>query len=317
MHETSDNGLEAPAAISRMAGRSGQGQTRPGQVSGILRLMRPHQWVKNAFVAAPLFFTPAALSPVNLALVLAGMMAFSLVASAVYILNDYVDQEADRSHPVKCRRPLASGEVANGTALGLFTALLGLGLVVSYALSPLFGALALTYFIINIGYSFGLKHVSIIDVLLITLGFTLRVYAGAVLIQVPPSVWIIVCTGLVALFIALAKRRDDLVLSLGGEHRRSLGGYSKPFLDTAVAIVLSALLISYIIYTTDRDVRIRLGTEHLFLTIPFVLAGIMRYLQIVLVEERSGAPTTLVLSDRFLITAIALWAVSFSILIHW
>lgn len=315
MRDNSDNAIPVDAPLAAARGGSAVSALLD-RTPGILRLMRPHQWVKNAFVAAPLFFTPAALSAGNAGLVLLGMLAFSLVASAVYVLNDYVDQEADRQHPVKRTRPLASGEVSNGAAIVLFVVVLCTGLAMSYALAPAFGILALCYFLINIGYSFGLKHVSIVDVLLITLGFTLRIYAGAVLIQVEPSVWIVICAGLVALFLALAKRRDDLVRSLGGDHRRSLEGYSKPFLDTAVSIVLAALLISYIIYTTDSEVQHRLGTDRLFLTIPFVVAGIMRYLQIVLVEERSGSPTKLVLTDRFLIAAMAVWAASFSLLIH-
>jgi len=281
-----------------------------------LRLLRPHQWVKNAFVAAPLFLTPATITLGRVWTVLLGVLAFSLLASAVYVLNDYMDRDADRLHPAKCKRPIASGEVTGRGALFLLFAALAGGLGLSFALSPVFGAIAVGYFVMNIGYSLGLKHVSIIDVMIITMGFMLRVYAGAALIKVQPSVWIVVCTGMVAMFLALAKRRDDLTKSLGGGHRRSLEGYSLPFLDASISIVLAALLISYTIFTTDPAVVDQLGHPRLYLTIPFVLAGILRYLQIALVEERSGTPTAIVLTDRFLIAAMGLWAVSFALLVH-
>lgn len=295
---------------------SGAALVRPRSAEPLLRLTRPHQWVKNLFVAAPLFFTPSAVSTESVLLVLAGIACFCLLAGAVYVLNDYADREADRMHPVKRDRPIASGAVAPATALVFLGGLLAVGTVASFALSTAFGALAALYFVQNLAYSLGLKNHSIVDVLVISLGFVLRVYAGAVLIGVTPSAWIIVCAGLVALFLALAKRRDDLVRSLGDGHRKSLNGYTKPFLDTAVSIVLGALLVSYVIYTTDAEVMGRLGNQSLFLTIPFVVAGIFRYLQIVLVEERSGSPTRIVLSDRFMIGSLLLWALSFVLLIH-
>jgi decaprenyl-phosphate phosphoribosyltransferase len=281
-----------------------------------LRLLRPHQWVKNGFVAAPLFFTPWALSAENIALVFAGVCVFSLIASAAYILNDCVDYIADRQHPLKRTRPIASGEISRPSAMVLLGALLAAGLTIAFLLSFSFGALAVIYFAVNVAYSSWLKNISILDVMTITFGFVLRVMAGATLIQVQPSVWIIICTGLVALFLALAKRRDDLAQALGPSHRAALAGYTKQFLDTSIAIVLGALIIAYIMYTTDEEVMRRLKAEELYLTVPFVLAGVLRYLQISLVEERSGAPTLVVLTDRFLAACILLWAASFGLLIY-
>jgi decaprenyl-phosphate phosphoribosyltransferase len=282
----------------------------------ILTLMRPHQWVKNAFVAAPLFFTPQALSWDSVGLVLVGIASFCLVASAVYILNDYVDCEADKLHPKKCRRPIASGQVTPAAALATFSVLLALGLTTAFSLDAAFGAAAALYFVVNVAYCLALKHVSIVDVMTITFGFVLRVVAGATLIGANISVWIIMCTGLIALFLALAKRRDDLAKSLDGTHRPALDGYTKPFLDSVISVVLGALLIAYMMYTTDEEVAARLDTEQLYVTVPFVLAGILRYLQIALVEERSGAPTVVVLSDGFLIGCMALWLAVFSYLIY-
>lgn len=285
-------------------------------VPAIVELMRPQQWVKNAFLAAPLFFTPAALEWSAVWQTASGIASFCALSSAVYVLNDYVDREADRGHPTKCRRPLASGRVGAGVALVLGALLLVYGLGVAAALSTSFALICLAYLAINLGYSFGLKHVSILDVMLIAFGFVLRVEAGAVLIDVQPSAWIIICTGLLALFLALAKRRDDLVRALGAEHRRSLDGYTKPFLDVSLAIVLGALLVSYLVYTTDTEVMARLGTDKLFYTAPFVIAGVLRYLQITLVEQRSGSPTAVVLTDRFLIGAVLGWVATFALLIH-
>jgi decaprenyl-phosphate phosphoribosyltransferase len=175
---------------------------------------------------------------------------------------------------------------------------------------------AAIYFSINLLYSFRLKHVAILDVLIVAAGFVLRVDAGAAAIQVEPTVWIVVCTGLLALFLALAKRRDDLAKDLSEEHRPSLAGYSRRFIDQALAMILGALLVSYLIYTTDQTVIARYGTDKLYLTAPFVIAGVLRYLQITVVEERSGSPTDIALTDRFLIATMFGWVVVFGLLIY-
>lgn len=281
-----------------------------------LALLRPHQWIKNLFVAAPLFFTPSELSAESVLRVLLGIACFCALSSAVYILNDYADREADRRHPEKCHRPLAAGTVSVKAAFSLMAALFVVGTSVAFMLSPTFALLALLYCGLNLGYSLGLKHFAIIDVMIIAFGFILRVEGGARLIDVVPSAWIVIATGLLALFLAIAKRRDDLVRSLGQDHRRSLDGYNKPFLDTALAVVLGALLVAYMVYTTDQAVMERLGTSKLFYTAPFVVAGILRYLQITLVEERSGSPTKIVLTDRFLIVTVLGWALVFGALIY-
>lgn len=314
MTSPSDERLDYSA--SRPLGRSYQTEPLLPAFLPIFKLMRPHQWVKNAFVAAPLFFTPHVLSVETVALILAGVAAFCLVSSSVYILNDYVDRDADRLHPKKCRRPIASGQVSPGTALAAFALILALGLTLAFTLDPTFGAVTALYFVVNVAYCFVLKNISLVDVLTITFGFVLRVVAGAALIQVDISVWILMCTGLIALFLALAKRRDDLAKALDGSHRPALDGYTKPFLDAVITVVLGALLVAYMMYATDQEVALRLQTEQVYLTVPFVLAGILRYLQIALVEERSGSPTVVVLSDGFLIACMAMWLLVFSSLIY-
>lgn len=283
---------------------------------GWLRLLRPHHWVKNGFVAAPLFFAPTAVTPRNVAAVALGMICFCALTSAVYILNDYFDRDNDRKHPTKCTRPLAAGTIGAPAALTLMVALLCFGLALAIALSAAFAVVCGVYVLINFLYSLWLKHVAIVDVLLISLGFVLRIEGGATLIDVEPSVWIIIMTGLLAVFLAFAKRRDDLVMKLDSSQRGSLGGYNKAFLDTSMATLLGALLVAYLIYTTDPAVMARLGTDKLFLTAPFVVAGLLRYLQLVLVEERSGSPTRLVLTDRFLVAVTVGWIAMFAVLLY-
>jgi 4-hydroxybenzoate polyprenyltransferase len=285
--------------------------------AALFRLVRPRQWVKNAFVAAPLFFTPAAWTKPQVLSAVLAIVVFCLLSSAVYVINDYADREADRLHPDKKTRPIASGEISPAFAL----AVAGLLVIIASVLAVRFlpkGAvtIAALYLAINLLYSFWLKHVALLDVLMVATGFVLRVDAGAAAIHIEPTVWIVVCTGLLALFLALAKRRDDLAKQLAEEHRPSLAGYNRRFIDQALSMVLGALLVSYLIYTTDQSVIARYGTDKLYLTAPFVIAGVLRYLQITLVEERSGSPTDIALTDRFLIATVLGWVAVFGLVIY-
>jgi len=293
-----------------------EGRAPPTGIAAVIRLLRPHQWLKNAFVAAPLFFTPEKLSAVAVERVGLGLIAFCAVSSAVYIFNDALDREADRAHPLKRLRPLAAGTVSLPAALAAMAGLLVAGLALALWLAPGFAAVVGLYLLVNAAYSLGLKHLSVVDVMAIALGFVLRVYAGGILIEVRPTVWIIACTMLLALFLALAKRRDDLVKGVGDEHRQSLGGYTLGFVDTSIGVVLSALLVSYLLYTAAPENIRRYHTDELYWTAPFVIAGILRYLQITLVEERSGSPTLVALTDRFLLITMAGWVVVFAWLIY-
>lgn len=282
-----------------------------------VRLLRPRQWVKNAFVVAPLFFTPAAWTKSPALSVLLTVLVFCLLSSAVYVINDYADREADRMHPEKKKRPIASGEISSSGAIGIAAVLLAVATAIAVLRLPqTVVIIAAIYFAINLLYSFWLKHVSLLDVLIVAAGFVLRVDAGAAAIDVEPTVWIVICTGLLALFLALAKRRDDLSKDLSESHRPSLAGYNRRFIDQALAMILGALLVSYLIYTTDQSVIARYGTDKLYLTAPFVIAGVLRYLQITVVEERSGSPTDIALTDRFLIISMLGWVVVFGLLIY-
>ncbi len=283
----------------------------------ILSLMRPHQWIKNAFVAAPLFFTPKAISWAAVVHVALGVACFSAMASAIYILNDWRDREVDRMHPVKRLRPLAAGTINVATSMAVALGLaLASGAVTLIVLPRGFAIVLAIYAVQNLAYTFWLKQIAILDVLSIAIGFVLRIYAGGELINVTPTVWIVACTLLLALFLAFAKRRDDLVLGVDDEHRLSLSGYNLPFIDASLAIVLAALVVSYLLYTTQPENMARLGSEKLFLTAPFVIAGVLRYLQVTLVEHRSGSPTRLALSDRFLLVTILGWLATFAWLIY-
>jgi len=282
----------------------------------LIRLARPKHWIKNAFVVAPLFFTPGAMNAANLQAVALAFVAFCLAASAIYVVNDWFDRAADRLHPEKRHRPIASGAVTGGAALILAVLLAAASVAAALTLPALFQKLLAFYVVLNLGYSAWLKHVSLLDVLIVAAGFVLRVEAGASAIGIVPSVWIVVCTGLLALFLALAKRRDDLTGALDAAHRKSLDGYNLRFVDTALGVVLGALLVSYVIYTTDANVIRRYGTDRLYMTVPFVVAGVLRYLQIALVEERAGSPTDLAIGDRFLLVCVLGWVAVFGYLIY-
>ncbi|MEQ9639297.1 MAG: decaprenyl-phosphate phosphoribosyltransferase [Alphaproteobacteria bacterium] len=290
--------------------------SQPSSLAALLWLLRPHQWVKNGFVLAPLAFTPSAVNLATVGAALAAVACFSAMASAIYVLNDFVDREADRAHPTKRKRPLAAGTVAVPAALATMAALVVAGLAGAWWLDPAFAVLLAVYATINVAYSLYLKRIAIVDVVIIALGFVLRVEGGAAVVDVDPSSWIVIMTGLVALFLALAKRRDDLAKQLGQGHRASLDGYTKPFLDAAISVILGALLVAYLIYTTDATVMARLGTDKLFYTAPFVVIGVLRYLQLTMVMEVSGSPTRVVLSDRFLILTIAGWVAAFAALLY-
>ncbi len=282
----------------------------------LLRLIRPRQWVKSSFVAAPLFFNTPLWSAQTLAQVALGMAAFCLMASAVYVLNDLVDREADKKHAIKRLRPLASGEISLTVAYAVMLVALMGSLATAMGLGGLFPVFLLSYGALQVLYCFWLKHHALIDVMTIALGFVVRVLAGAALIDVTPTSWILIMTMLLALFQGLAKRRDDLVHAMEVSHRRSLVGYNKSFLDVSISVVLGALLVAYLIFTTDAGVIERFGTENLFYTAPLVILGILRYLQITLVEERSGSPTEVVLRDKFMIFSIVGWVVSFLAVTH-
>ena len=284
----------------------------------VIKLMRPHQYIKNIFIFLPLFFAAKITNVELLINASIAFIAFSLTASAIYTLNDYHDIEEDREHPKKKSRPLASGAISKPQAI-IIMALLAIGgfmLMASVSLSGV-GILA-AYVIMNIAYSFYLKHVAILDVTIIAIGFVLRLFIGSVVTGIALSMWIVIMTFLLALFMALAKRRDDVLIYLetGKKMRKVIDGYNLQFLDTAMAIMASVVIVAYTIYTTSSEVVERFHSQYLYLTALFVILGIMRYLQIAFVHLDSGSPTKIVLKDRFMQLVLLGWIIAFAWILY-
>ena len=287
-------------------------------ISNIIVLIRPHQYVKNLFIFMPMFFVGQMANVDLLVDSLIAFVAFSLSASAVYILNDYRDVEDDRLHPTKKNRPLASGSVSSQTGLVIMALLAICGLALMASLSIDAVAILIAYISLNLAYSFKLKRVAIIDVVIISTGFVLRLFIGSQVTAIPLSMWIVIMTFLLALFLALAKRRDDVLIfrDTGKKMRQVVDGYNLQLIDSAMTIMSAVVIVAYILYTTSAEAVARIGNDHLYLTALFVILGIMRYLQIALVEENSGSPTRIVLKDRFIQLTIIAWLATFGWMIY-
>ncbi len=270
--------------------------------------LRPRQWVKNVFVLAALVFAGRLDDPSAVGRSLGAFAVFCALSSAVYLINDVRDREADRLHPVKRRRPIAAGEITPGAAGAAAIVLAGAALLAAFWLSRgLFGA-ALAYFVLNVGYSFGLKRVVILDVMMVASGFLLRAWAGALVLGVAISHWLVLCTGLLALFLGFVKRRQEIAALDGDDRTRPiLREYSLPFLDQMISIVTGATVVAYSLYAFSPEVAEKLGTRHLGLTIPFVVFGIFRYLYLVHQRGEGENPTAVLLSDGPLIVDVLLW----------
>jgi 4-hydroxybenzoate polyprenyltransferase len=281
-------------------------------------LLRLHHWPKNAFIFIPAFFA-GVLKDWNLIFILAqGFMCFGLVSSAVYIINDYRDRETDRLHPVKKNRPLASGKISETTAVALLLLLLATAIPWGFTLSTAFGISLVGYLVMNVMYSLGLKNVAIVDTLIVSSGFLIRTLAGGWLAQVPISQWLVIMVFLLSYFLAMGKRRDDLVLFQQGQVplRASSKNYSIDFVNTILSLLSGVIIVSYIMYTVSDEVVNRLHSEHLYITSLFVFAGLLRFLQITMVEQRSGSPTRIFLTDVFIQLTLAGWILCFLIIIY-
>ncbi len=273
----------------------------------LLILLRPHQYVKNAFVFAPWFF--AFHFPVD-SFLSEGVvfLLFSALASSVYILNDIKDINEDREHPTKKNRPLPSGKISMPVAWTLFASLSSLAFVAAWFFSVEVFLVLVVYFILNLAYSFGLKHVSILDIFIIATGFVLRLFAGNAVLDQNISMWIVIVTFLLALFLALAKRRDDVLLAgTGKKTRKNIDGYNLEFVNAAMVLMAAVVIVAYILYTVTPEVTQRFQSGHVYLTAFFVVLGIFRYMQITFVHGDSGSPTKVVLKDIFLQLTILLW----------
>ncbi len=284
----------------------------------LLLSLRPAQWSKNLLVFAGLLFGRRLFDPAALLSAISAFVVFCVLSGVVYLVNDMADRDSDRQHPLKSQRPIASGALAVPVAIRSAIVLGASGLAAAYAIDPGFAAVAAVYLALQILYSFPLKHIVIIDVLTIAIGFVLRAAGGAVAVHVEISHWLLVCTILLALFIALAKRRHEIVLLAGGAatHRPILGEYSAYLLDQMIGVVTASTLISYVFYTISPETQAKFGTAWLGLTIPFPLYGIFRYLYLVHQREGGGSPADLLLTDRPLLACVALWALTVAVIIY-
>jgi len=287
-------------------------------IASIIKLMRPHQYIKNLFIFLPLFFALKITDTTLLTNAFIAFIAFSLTASAIYTLNDYHDIEEDKQHPKKKHRPLASGAVSKSQAIIIMAVLGVAGFALMATLSFKAVGILAAYAAMNIAYSFYLKHVAILDVVTIAIGFVLRLFIGSAVTDIPLSMWIVITTFLLALFMALAKRRDDMLIYLdtGKKMRKVIDGYNLQFLDTAMSIMASVVIVAYVIYTSSAEVIARVNSEYLYLTGLFVIIGVMRYLQVALVLKDSGSPTKIVLKDRFMQLTLIGWVLTFAWILY-
>jgi len=281
-------------------------------ISALFVSLRPKQWSKNLLVFAGLVFSRNLFDTTNLLRSLGGFVAFCLLSGAVYLINDLADVENDRLHPLKRSRPIASGRLKPGAAKVAAVVAAALALAGGFALDWRFGVIGLGYFVMQLAYSFKLKHMVVLDVMTVAAGFALRAVAGTVLVHVTISPWLFVCTILFALFIALAKRRHELLFLEGGgaAHRSVLEMYSEALLDQMMAVATSSTVIAYCLYTIAPETVAKFGTHNLMLTVPFVLYGVYRYLYLVYRKEMGGAPEKVLLTDVPLMVDGLLWMAS-------
>lgn len=284
-----------------------------------ITLLRPKHWAKNLFLFVPPFFAGKFFELERFELLIAGFFAFSFLASSIYIINDYRDIQDDKKHPEKSKRPLASGAVNKNVAIAISVILALAGSTIAYLIdsSGKFLFISGIYYLLNIAYSFGLKNISIIDILIVAAGFVLRVKAGALLASVNTTEWFVIMTFLLALFLAIAKRRDDVLLKMntGTEMRKAMKGYSLEFLNTLLGLFSAILIVSYVNYTASPAAFQKFG-HRLFYTALFVIAALMRYLQITFIHNKAGSPTDVLYKDRFIQVTLLLWAASFFVILY-
>jgi 4-hydroxybenzoate polyprenyltransferase len=286
----------------------------------VFRSMRPKQWTKNLILFAALIFSQNVLSPPHLFKTIVAFFIFCIISGCVYLINDLFDLEQDKIHPVKNKRPLASGALAPSIAIIATVFLLCLSLLCAVLLTNLsFIFIALIYFILQIAYSTVLKHIVILDVFSIAAGFVLRALAGAEVIEVPFSTWLLFCAILLSLFLALSKRRHELILLEDDaiHHRKILFEYSPYLLDQMISVVTASTVITYSLYTVSEDTVSKFGTDRLKYTIPFVLYGIFRYLYLIHQKNEGGSPEKVLLNDLPLIICIILYGMTVGIILYY
>ena len=291
-------------------------------IRNIVILLRPLQWLKNGFIFIPLFFDHKMSDWKCLCSAILAFFAYSFAASSIYCLNDLMDVEADRRHPKTCKRPIAEGVISKAQALLLVALCLCISFAIAslledYAQWKVMGILGV-YIVMNIAYCLKLKQMAIVDVFIIAVGFVLRIFVGGFATGVVLSQWIVLMTFLLALFLAFAKRRDDVVIyeDTGVLARKNVNRYNLPFMNQVIGVVSSITMVCYIMYTVDPEVIARMGSRYVYLTSVFVLAGIIRYLQLTIVDVKSGSPTKVLMKDRFVQCSIVGWIITFVLIIY-
>lgn len=287
----------------------------------LLESMRPRQWTKNLFVFPAIVFAQRLWDKGAVDVTLAAFIIFCFLSSSVYLVNDIADADKDRLHPTKRNRPIASGRLPAGVALASSLLLAAFSIALAFAINDRFVLCASLYLGLNLVYSFSLKHVVILDVIMVAAFFVLRAVAGAAAINVDISHWLLICTFLLALFIAMSKRRHELVLleNNASAHRASLTEYSPYLLDQMISVVTASTVMGYTLYTVDQDTVAKFGTDHLVYTVPFVVFGIFRYLYLIHQKGEGGDPDRIIVSDRPFLINLLLWAavVVFAVYPRW
>ena len=288
-----------------------------------IQLTRPQQWLKNVFVMIPMFFGGSLLDTSDIKSSLTTFFAFSFIASSIYCFNDIIDVEADRRHPVKSKRPIASGAISMVQARLLMLFMLVCSLATLLLLDTMthtltVGAVLVIYYVMNLFYCSKLKQYAIVDVCIIAFGFVLRVLAGSYATDIVPSKWLVLMTFLLTLFLSFSKRRDDVLRmnETGEAPRKNTTRYNLTFINQAITITASVTLVCYIMYTVSPEVVSRFHSDLLYLTSVFVLLGLLRYIQLTVVDQKSGDPTKMMLKDRFTQCVVLMWAMAFLVLIY-
>lgn len=290
-------------------------------MKGLIKLIRPKQWIKNLFVFIPMFFGGSLLDREDILASLVTFFSFSFAASSIYCLNDIIDVEADRRHPVKCHRAIASGAISVPQAylLMAFLFLLSVGMLLLLPGNTLLtGAVIVFYWLLNIAYCLRLKQYAIVDVCVVAFGFVLRILAGGLATEIVLSNWLVLMTFLLTLFLSFAKRRDDVLRmnATGEAPRKNTSRYNLTFINEAITITAGVTLVCYILYTVSPEVISRFHTQYLYLTSVFVLVGLLRYIQLAVVDKKSGDPTKVILRDRFTQLIVVAWLLSFLFIIY-
>lgn len=283
-----------------------------------LKLIRVEQYIKNIFVFAPLFFSNSFLNISLFEKVLVGFICFCFASSSIYILNDYFDIKEDQLHPIKSKRPLAAGTIQKTNAVLLSILLLSTSIFLAYASNMYVFYIILCYVILNVFYTLILKHIALLDINIIAIGFVLRIIVGSYAADVTPSVWIVIETYLLALFLAVAKRRTDIIYNDSGlKVRKNINGYNLIFIDILLGILVSIIIICYIFYCISPEIESQYHSNLIYLSILFVFNGLIRYLQLAIVNQTTYSPTQIILKDRFIQISILSWVLLLGFLLYY